>query len=148
MFDADKPAWGADNPDKVATRAKFNWSAMPVEELIRNFDEIKQHLPAIKLKDLNLESELLLQFHAVRALQNDVLSDDDVPPHQRAQVANSVSSVLVKLGELQSDIYSSERFKDIENILIGALVDLPEPQVVEFLAKYEERMKSDPRTAS
>lgn len=137
---------GAEKGEKKP-KTRFNYAALPVDELIRMYDEIKQHLPPTKLSDLNLEEEVLLQFHAMRALQGTVMSDDEVPVNQRAQVANGVANILEKLGDMQSALYSSERFKDIENVLIRSLNLLPEAASAEFLTEYEKRLRVNaPRT--
>ena len=126
---------GFKKKDRLA--APFDWSALTVADLIRFHDEILQALPPTALKDMNLEKEMLLQFHALRELQTDVLRDEDVPLNQRAQVAGAVSSVLTKLSDRQIDIYRSERFKQIENLLIRELTRLPEESQKSFLDQYK-----------
>lgn len=116
----------------------FNWRTLPVEQLLIYRDEITQCLPATSLSELNLEQELLLQFHSIRALQTNVLDDDALPLNQRAQVANSVASTLNKLVEMQSAVYSAERFKGVENAMIRTLNKLPENLAKEFLDEYEK----------
>jgi hypothetical protein len=119
----------------------MNWSIYTVAELVRFRDEITQHLPPLSLSELNLEEETLLQYHTLRELQGDVLSDDDVPANQRAQVANSVATTLKTLGDQQIALYNSERFKEIENLLIRQLSKLPEETAAEFLTGYEQVVK-------
>lgn len=120
-------------------RPTFQWSSYPIELLIKYRDEITQCLPPLALTDMNLEEELLLQFHSLRKLQNDVLSDDNAGPlNQRAQVANSVTNALAKLVEIQADVYSQERFKMVETLLIRHLNRLPEETAAAFLADYEK----------
>lgn len=157
QFEAETPEIEAKTPEKgvkltenegksVETGPKpvqnrgFNWKSYPVDELIRIRDEITQALPPIKLSEMDLENEMLLQFHSVRQLQTDCLSDTTLPLNQRAQVSNSVSSVLTKLVELQSEVFSSERFKLIESILIRCLRTLPENVAVDFLTQYEDAL--------
>lgn len=124
-------------PNKVGSAA-FNWKSLSLEDLIRNYDEIRDNLPPIALKDLNIEEELLLQFHQLRRLQGDVLNDESLPLNQRAQVASTVAASLHKLSERQEAIWSSERFKDIENLLIRTLSQLPEDLAASFLDTYEK----------
>ena len=124
-------------------RAPFVWSALPVSLLVKYRDEILQNLPPTELDKFNMEQELLLQYHCVRELQNEVISDDTIPPNQRAQVANSVASVLNKIAELQTEVYTSERFKNIENLLVRTLSKLPEDLAAEFLDQYELLINKD-----
>ena len=116
----------------------FRWSALPLETLLRYLDEIRQVLPATTLLDMNMEEELILQFQAVRTLQNTILDDISVPATQKAQVANSVASVLGSIADLQNKVYSSERFKRIETLLIRHLNKLPEDVAAAFLEDYEQ----------
>ena len=116
----------------------FRWSALPLETLLRYLDEIRQVLPATTLLDMNMEEELILQFQAVRTLQNTILDDISVPANQKAQVANSVASVLSSIADLQNKVYSSERFKRIETLLIRHLNKLPEDVAAAFLEDYEQ----------
>lgn len=122
--------------------APFNWKALPIQTLLSYRDEIEQVLPPTELSKMNMEQELVLQFHAIRALQNDVIDDDTLPPNQRAQVANAVTSSLNKLSELQIEIYTTERFKAIENLLIRCLSKLPESVAMEFVEGYEKILET------
>lgn len=121
--------------------ALVNWDLLSEEEILNCYDEIARRLPPVKLSEMNLEKELLLQFHTVRGLQTKVMDDDDVAVNQRAQVANSVASNLNKLADLQSTIYTSERFKMIEGALIRCISKLPEELAEKFLADYEQILK-------
>ena len=116
--------------------AKQNWALLSVTELIRFRDEITRELPPIELSKVNLEEEVLLQFHSLRELQSAVMGDDDVPVKQRAQFANTIGATLKTLGDLQIALYSSERFKQIENALIRQLDKLPEELAASFLDAY------------
>lgn len=86
---------------------------------------------------MDLEQELLLQYQVIRKLQNDVMDDRDVPANQRAQVANAVAASLNKLVDLQNEVYSSERFKKVETILIRHARRMPEDLAKGFLEDYE-----------
>ena len=123
-------------------QAPFRWSALPIETLLKYFDEIRATLPSTKLVDMNMEDELLLQYQAVRALQNSIIDDDEVPANQKAQVANAVASVLSTLADLQNKTYSSERFKRIETLLVRHLSKLPEDTAAAFLEDYEKTLKA------
>lgn len=119
----------------------MNWKIYSVEELIKFRDEITNHLPPLSLKDIDMEQELLLQFRALRALQNDVIADEETPVNQKAQIGNSVSSVLAKMGEMQQTLYDSERLKRIEKILVSVLDTLPQETKEAFLTAYEAELE-------
>jgi len=122
--------------------APFAWHALPIETLLKYRNEIDNVLPPTALSKMNMEEEMILQYHAIRSLQNDVIDDDTLPPNQRAQVANAVTSSLNKLAELQLEIYTSERFKAIENLLIKHLTKLPEEVAMLFVEDYERIMET------
>ena len=128
--------------EETTSSGPFKWHALPQETLLRYLDEIKAALPATTLADMNMEEELILQFQSVRRLQGTILDDDNVPANQKAQVANSVASALSKLAELQLAVYSSERFKRIEGLLIRHLGRLPEEAAAAFLEDYEALLES------
>lgn len=126
--------------DIQPSSAPFRWSAMPTETLLRFLDEIRATLPSTNLVDMNMEEELILQYQAVRSLQNSIFDDEGVPANQKAQVANSVASVLSSLADLQNKTYTSERFKRIETLLIRHLSKLPEETAAVFLEDYEQTL--------
>jgi len=123
------------------TAAGLKWSAMPVEMLVKYRDEITQALPPLALSKMNLEEEMLLQYHVLRSVQGRVMDDDDVPVNQRAQIANTVGASLAKLADLQVTLYNSERYKMVENLLIRTLNRLPEKAAATFLTEYEKILK-------
>lgn len=122
----------------VSLDAPFNWAKADKEQLLRWYEEIRNHLPGFELTALNVEEELLLQFHTLRLLQKAALNDKDVPTNQRTQVANAVGASLVQIAKLQIDVYSSERFKAIELLLIRVLNKLPEEVASVFISEYEK----------
>jgi hypothetical protein len=139
-LNASKKAPKAREPGSTAP---FNWASIPVDLLIQYYDEIRQHLPPTALKDVDMESELLLQFHAVRALQTSVLNDTDIALNQRAQVANTVASTLKSLADMQERIYTAERYKTIENLMIRSLNRLPEDVAERFLTEYKQILETN-----
>jgi len=140
MFD-DAKKLDLQEPDKPAP-APFNWALLTVQELVQFRDEITRALPPLSIKEMNLEEEMLLQFHSLRALQNQVLDVDELPLNQRAQVANACAGSLAQLLSLQEKVYTQERFKRIENLLIRNLSRLPEEQAGAFLNDYEKIIAS------
>lgn len=143
MFEAsDAPTFDNDEGRQKKPKTVINWSIYTIDELIRFRDEIDQKLPPKELKDMDLEHEMLLQFHTLRALQAQALSDDEFPLNQRVALANSVSASLAKMTESQNALYSSERFKKIENLLIRHLNKLPEETAAAFIREYEALLRS------
>ena len=144
MFDPDKRVdFGTKNPEKSRDKGRLNWKIYKQSELLQFLEEIKQELPPLSLKEMNLEEELLLQLHTVRALQAEVMNEEGVAANQRAQVANTVAASLNKVVEMQLQVYSSERFKRIEGLLIKQLSDLPEEVAKKFLDDYEAVLRSN-----
>lgn len=126
-----------------ARSSKFPEIALlSITELIHLRDQITRMLPPVSLDKVDLEEELLLQLYTVRKLQSDVIDDDDTPANQRAQVANAVTTSLNKLVDLQASVYSQERFKAIESLMIRHLKKLPEDVLQPFLQEYRELLEA------
>lgn len=116
-------------------------STLSEAELIRLRAEIDQMLPTQALVDLNMERELVLQLITVQNLQREVLSDDSVPANQQAQTAGVVAAALATLCKLQTEVYTSERLKRLEQLLIETLQTLPQEAQQAFLDSYEEKLR-------
>lgn len=142
QFDSEDDDFEVSKGTNSVKRQPYNWKLLTVPELVACMDEIRSHLPPLSLKDINLEEEMLLQYHSLRALQNDVLEDEKIALNQRAQVANSVAAALGKLADLQTDVYTQERHKRIEGIMIKLLSKLPEDVAQTFLVEYEKALKA------
>lgn len=118
-------------------------SGIPLEslstaDLLELRSQITDLLPAAALKDMNLEQELVLQFMTLKSMQADVLTDKNVPANQRAQVANAVGATLQNLAKMQSELYTHERFKRLEVLLIGVLNSWPTEMTKKFFDEYEQ----------
>ena len=89
----------------------------------------------LNLRDLDIEQEMVLQLHTLKTIQSELLQSgaDAVQP----TVLNAVSGAIDKLAQRQTQVYSSERFKAVENTLLRVLRSLPEATVQAFLADYE-----------
>jgi len=74
---------------------------------------------------------------SVKELLQTVANDVMTPVNQKAQVINSLSSVLLQMTKSQSDLYSAERVKKIERTVIKVLANTSEKLAAEFLAAYE-----------
>lgn len=114
-------------------------SSMPLDQLLELRNRVEQLLPVKNLKDLDLNRELVLQVLALQSLQNRVLTDDEAPANQQAQVANSLSNALTTLVKLQSDVLNSERFKRVEAVVIDMINSLPTEEArEEMFRRYSD----------
>lgn len=115
----------------------FDLKSMSEDQLLSLRADVYKLLPTKLLKDLNLQQELVLQLLAIQSLQNETMMDENVPANQKAQVAGTVANALAVLGKLQIEVYSSERLKKIEAVLIEVLKTLPTEKQNAFLTAYE-----------
>jgi hypothetical protein len=115
-----------------------------VAELLQLRAEIDAALPARNLADLDLETEIVVQYQQTKALQAAVINDSGVPANQRAQDANSCAAVLEKLMKMRTELHTAERIKTIEQILIRALKLLPQEAALQFLDEYERMLNKTP----
>lgn len=107
------------------------------DELMDLRSQIDERMPIRRIKDVNMEQELVLQLQAVQRLQSLVIDDETTPANQKSQVAGAVAGALATLGKLQVEIYSSERLKRIEAILIEVINEMPKKVQESFFEKYE-----------
>lgn len=138
LFEAPplKPAGGIKDSTAPVGHA-FGLEHMDVGELLALRAEIDGWLPAMSLKDLNLEEELVRQFLQVKALQTQVMNNDEIPANQLAQVAGQVGNSLQALVKMQADYYNIERFKGIEGLMIKHMKKLPLEVATKFVEEYE-----------
>jgi flagellar motility protein MotE (MotC chaperone) len=130
-------------PAEVIDPARpYKWENHSTLDLIRFRDQITKLLPPLALSEMNLEEEMLLQFHTLRALQNDVLTQSSIALNQRVQAANAVASQLKALSDAQGEVYNQERFKAIEGLLIRSLSKWPEDAAAAFLEEYARILES------
>lgn len=101
---------------------------------------IEARLPPVSLRDVDLERELGLQVLALKELQARVLGDFSTAANQKAQVANSLSAALANLVKVQDNVYTAERLKKIESLLLDAVQELPAQEMQTFLDEYERAL--------
>ena len=132
----------SDSPaPKPVTRGPVDLKGLSLEDLLDLRARIEPLLPATSLQDIDLQRELVLQVSVLQQLQTSTHGDDTVAPNQMAQVSNSLSSALANLVRVQNNVYTSERLKKIEVILIQALNNLPLQAQEEFFAAYETALE-------
>ena len=93
------------------------------------------------LKDLDLDKELLEQYQSAKKLLTDVQYEEGVPLNQKAQITNTITSILQAIIKMQQDLYNIEKIKLIENVLIETLKE-HETLRDAFLEKYEAALKA------
>jgi len=103
----------------------------------------KENQPTQKAKtldDLDLDQELLQQFTTAKEVLEDIRHEQDVPANQKAQVINTISSILQSILKMQQDLHNVERMKLVENTLIEVL---QRHQTLRdaFLEDYENALK-------
>lgn len=136
------PKLPSDSAIQKVTRAgqRVDLTGMSEVELLELRKAVEQALPTRALRDLNLEREMVFQLLLTQNLQTEAMSDDNTSPSQRAQIATSVANALLALGKMQVEVYSSERLKRVEAILIEVLKTLPEESQAAFMNAYEEAL--------
>ena len=142
MFDPNIEDVFAKPKDVTQAQSAIGLDNMPVDQLLELRRQIEALLPVKDIKDVNLSRELVLQVQALQALQQRVLTDNEAPANQQAQVANSLSSALVNLVKVQTEVYTSERLKVIEAVLVECLKSLPIETQREFLDAYEAALRN------
>ena len=92
------------------------------------------------LGDLDVAEEIFEQYQKAVRLRDNVLDDAEIPANQRAQVLNSVSSILSQLTRLRIQLYDSERMKALEQILLDTLRALPPESRTHFMEVYTREL--------
>jgi hypothetical protein len=119
------PASGAPAPEGTSKRARLS-ADIDVESMPIN---------------QRLEKALVLQLLTAQELQKAVLDDDEATPTQKSQVTNTLSQVIETLAKLQIKLFSAERMKDIEGVLIDTVNDHMTPeQANHFMGEYRRRL--------
>ena len=107
------------------------------DELFLLRERVQAKLP-VSLASINLEDELLTQLRSSKAL---LVDSAESPANQRAQVSNSITTILKQLVELQNSITTTETIKRIERTLLQTLKEFPALQTP-FLKAYEEALNN------
>ena len=93
-------------------------SNLPKKDLRRLKNMVDSLLPSQRVKDLDLEDELMQQYEKTKSLMDDCIDDCETSPNQKAQVANSVVNTLGQLVKLQEDLRMQQTLKIMEQALI------------------------------
>lgn len=93
----------------------------------------------IQFEELDLEKELLEQYNTAKQLLHDASFDETIPLNQKAQAVNSATAIIGALIKTQAELYSLERIKKIEAVLIATLKQFPDLQE-SFMTAYKEAL--------
>lgn len=94
-----------------------------------------------KLKELNLDNELLTNYENAKAYLEEIRYDSEVMPNQVAQVMNTISSILKEIVKMQTELYDAEMVKRIEAAIISTMKNQPEDVQRQFFEEYEQALK-------
>ncbi len=138
-FDSGDPFEAAETTRvKESTKRKtFDISCLSVAELLDLRDEVEKKLPPLKLQQLDLAKELIVQFYKIKELQQAVLMDTELEPNKQAVVIKACTDALQQIVKLQQDLYNAERFKALENYMIESVRALPLDVATAFMRNYE-----------
>lgn len=126
---------------KPKTKSVLEIEDLDLSGLLELRERIDQRLPAKNLVDMDLEEELVIQLQSVKALQQRVSDNANVPANQKAQIASTCATILAQLTKLQANTYDSERFKQIEQLLITHLNDRGDAFATVFIDEYEAALR-------
>lgn len=93
----------------------------------------------VTAENLNLETEFLEQYNTAKKLLHVAEVDMSIGLNQKAQLLNSITSIMNSIVKGQAELYSMERIKIIESTLIRTLKKHPELQTA-FMADYKEAL--------
>lgn len=111
---------------------KFDLKGMNQADLLTLHAKVESKLVGIRLSEVNLEKETLIQFQRAKQLQEDASTTTDVPMNQRAQVQNSLANLLTSLAKMQMDLHDSESIKRWKAALVRVVKELPKEQHAKF----------------
>ena len=100
-----------------------------------------RHLNADRLDQLDVGTELLLQYKMGLSLLNSIVNDVAIPPNQKAQMFTSVNSVLGKIVADRTKSINADRIKALESCLITTLLGFPEMKDA-FLERYSRAVQA------
>jgi DNA mismatch repair ATPase MutS len=92
----------------------------------------------VEIKHLKLTEELGLNYRKGQVLLDETMRDAACPANQKAQVFNSVKSMLSQIIVEQGIVYSAERLKRFEIAFLKVLEKLPKESQETFFDLYGE----------
>jgi hypothetical protein len=92
---------------------------------------------AEQFSDIDLEVELMQQYNRTRELLQDARSEAKFS--ELASLTNTLTTILVQLIKLKTDVYNAERIKRAEEATVEALAKFPLEVRLAFLEAYYEK---------
>lgn len=99
--------------------------------------------PTKDFETIVLTEEASTLYSAAKELLAAVITDDQVPPNQKAQVLNTVQRILSEIAKTRTELYSSERVKTMELVLLRTLKDQSAKLQARFLEDYERALAAN-----
>lgn len=128
---------------KEPVSSKTDVDSMSQEELLALRAKIDSKLTGIRLSDMNLEQETLIQYKQAKQLQLDANATGEganaVPMNQRAQVQNSLASLLKDLAKMQMELHDSESLKRLR----AAVIKVVRMQPKEFQDQFFDALDAE-----
>ena len=93
-----------------------------------------------ELKDIDIGVELEHAFRTAKTLLDACVNDSETPLNQKAQIIGALNTVLTAMVKQRTDIYSAERVRTLESVLLKALKRHPELSTA-FLADYKVELE-------
>jgi hypothetical protein len=125
--------------EKTENTQKVGLEGLSQTELLDLHTKVESRLTGIRLSELNLEKETLLQYQKAKKLQEDANNDKEVPMNQRAQVQNSLGNLLERLSKMQLELYNSEALKRLKAVVIKVVKAQPK----EFQDQFFEMLDGE-----
>jgi hypothetical protein len=123
--------------EKVENTSKYDLNSMSQADLLALHSKVEGKLKGLRLSEVNLEKETLIQFQKAKALQEKANAASDVPVNQLAQVQNSIRTILESLSKMQMELHSSEEIKRWKAALIRVVKELPKETQTKFFDLLE-----------
>lgn len=136
------------NPALVVTRPSSAAAPAPAPPSLREkYPHLKDRdlgagvvLPksaeSVELKDIDIGVELEHAFRIAKTLLDACVNDSETPLNQKAQIIGALNTVLTAMVKQRTDIYSAERVRTLESVLLKVLKRHPELSTA-FLADYK-----------
>lgn len=140
------------NPTLVITRSSSAAQPAPAPPSLREkYPHLKDRdlgagvvLPKsaepMELKDIDIGVELEHAFRTAKILLDACVNDTATPLNQKAQIISALNTILAAMTKQRTDIYSAERVRTLECVLLRVLKRHPELSTA-FLEDYKVELE-------
>lgn len=101
----------------------------------------KVYNPVSSLNDLDLGQAMLDTYNSARELLSSTQYAEEIPLNQKAQIVNSLHSVIASLIKQKETLHNIERLKALEDALVKTLKEFPDINA-RFLDLYSTNLES------